>query len=121
MSETRTMLGIVWRAIADKKGEDIVVLDVRGISSFTDFFVICNGTNPRQNKAICDEVLGRLKRECGCSPAHLEGRENSEWILMDYLNFVVHVFSENARGFYKLERLWSDAVGLEPEALRTGS
>ncbi len=115
------MLGIVWRAIADKKGEDIVVLDVRGISSFTDFFVICNGTNPRQNKAICDEVLGRLKRECGCSPAHLEGRENSEWILMDYLNFVVHVFSENARGFYKLERLWSDAVGLEPEALRTGS
>ena len=117
MSETKTMLAIVWRAIADKKGEDIAVLDVRGISSFTDFFVICHGTNARQNKAICDEVQGRLKRECGCTPTHLEGQESSEWILMDYLDFVVHIFSDNARNFYKLEKLWSDGVSLQPEAL----
>lgn len=117
MNDTKTALGIVCQAIAEKKGEDVVVLDVRGISSFTDYFVICQGNNVRQNEAIADEIVSRLKEQSGRRPAHLEGLESAEWILMDYLDFVVHVFSQKARAFYKLERLWSDGVALEPEAL----
>ncbi len=108
-------------AARDKKAEDIVVLDLRGLSDVTDYFVICHGTNERQVVAIADAVEERLSRTLGRSPAHVEGRRTSDWILMDYIDFVVHVFAEEKRAFYRLERLWGDAPRIEPEATATRS
>ena len=85
--------------------------------AFTDYFVLCNGTNPRQVQAIADEVELRLKG-AGVRPAHVEGYKQGEWILVDYVDFVVHVFSEKARKFYDLERLWKTAKRLEPSELK---
>ena len=97
------------RAALDKKAEDIVVLDLRNAGGFTDFFVICTGANARQINAISDSVRETLKRDVGERPALAEGVEKSEWILLDYFNFVVHVFSRDCRSFYGLERLWGNA------------
>jgi ribosome-associated protein len=85
-----------------------VVLDVRACTSFTDYFVICSGANSRQIQAIADEVEQRLKNQ-GEYPTSIEGYENAEWVLVDYGDFVVHIFSEKARTYYDLERLWRDA------------
>ncbi len=85
--------------------------------AFTDYFVLCSGTNPRQVQAIADEVELRLKT-AGVRPAHVEGYKQGEWILVDYVDFVVHVFSEKARKFYDLERLWKTARRLEPTELK---
>jgi len=97
------------RAAQDKKAINLVVLDLRNAGGFTDYFVICTGTNPRQINAIADSVQDTLKREYGERPALTEGVEKSEWILLDYFNFVVHVFSRDCRAFYGLERLWGNA------------
>ena len=97
------------RAALDKKAVDVVVLDLRKAAGFTDFFVICTGTNPRQINAIADGVEETLKAEFGERPALTEGVEKSQWILLDYFNFVVHVFSRECRAFYELERLWGNA------------
>jgi ribosome-associated protein len=93
----------------DRKALDVDVLDLKEVSSFTDFFLICSGTSTRHTQAICDGVVDRLKKS-GVSPSHVEGYSEAEWILIDYLNFVVHVFSERARQFYDLERLWKNAT-----------
>src|SRR5262252_2235515 len=93
---------------AEKKALEPTVLDLRGISSFTDFFVICTGANRRQVQAISDEIVEQLKRN-GSPAARVEGYQNAEWILIDYGDFVVHVFDEKARRFYDLERLWREA------------
>jgi ribosome-associated protein len=87
---------------------DIRVLDLREITSFTDFFVICSATNPRQSQAIADEV-GRQLAQTGELPVSMEGYSTAEWILMDYGDFIVHIFSESARSYYDLERLWRHA------------
>lgn len=84
------------------------VLDLREITSFTDFFLICTVSNPRQGHAVCDEIEKQLK-EMGELPVSIEGYDSAEWILMDYGDFVVHVFSEAARSYYDLERLWRHA------------
>jgi ribosome-associated protein len=84
---------------------------------FTDYFVICSGSNPRQIQAICDEVEQRLSK-AGLRPTHIEGYKQAEWVLLDYLDFVVHVFSQKARNFYNLERLWKSAKQLTPAELR---
>ena len=97
------------QAALDKKAEDIVVLDLRKADGFTDYFIICTGGNPRQINAIADGVRETLKREFGERPALAEGIDRSEWILLDYFNFVVHVFSRDCRAFYGLERLWGNA------------
>jgi ribosome-associated protein len=97
------------RAALDKKAEDVVVLDLRKAGGFTDFFVICTGGNPRQITAIADGVRETLKRELDERPTLMEGIDRSEWILLDYFNFVVHVFSRDCRAFYGLERLWGNA------------
>ena len=97
------------RAALDKKAEDVVVLDLRKAGGFTDFFVICTGGNPRQITAIADGVRETLKRELDERPTLTEGIDRSEWILLDYFNFVVHVFSRDCRSFYGLERLWGNA------------
>jgi ribosome-associated protein len=95
-------------AAAEKKANDLTVLDLRGISSFTDFFVIATGANRRQVQAIADEVVDQLKRS-GTPAARVEGYQNAEWVLLDYGDFVVHVFDDKARRFYDLERLWREA------------
>ena len=96
------------RAALDKKAQDVVVLDLRHTPAFTDFFVLCSGPNPRQVKAIADAVEEAL-RAAKVRPAHVEGYDRAEWVLMDFFNFIVHVFTPQTREFYSLERLWGDA------------
>ena len=94
-----------------KKAEDLVVLDLRGISSFTDYFIITHGNSPRQNKAVYESIEQDLKAE-NIHPLSVEGKKHAEWILMDYGSFIVHVFSEASRNYYSLEKLWGDAPKL---------
>src|SRR3989441_5311567 len=104
-------------ACQEKKAEHIAVLELEPESgAFTDYFVVCSGTNPRQVQAISDEVEERLDK-AGMRPAHVEGYKQAEWVLLDYVDFVVHVFSEKARKYYDLERLWKSAKRLEPREL----
>jgi len=104
----KSVAGAVQAAL-DKKAINIVVLDLRKAGGFTDYFVICTGGNPRQITAIADSVQERLKRDFNERPALMEGVDRSEWILLDYFNFVVHIFSRECRTFYALERLWGNA------------
>jgi len=99
-------------AAADKKALDIVVLDLREIATFTDFFVITSGANERQVQAISDEVYETLKKT-GSTAARVEGYKTAEWILLDYGDFIVHVFEQKARQFYDLERLWRESKRVE--------
>jgi len=108
----RSVLGAV-HAVQGKKAEDVIVLDLRKAGGFTDYFVICTGTNPRQIHAIADSVEERLRADFGERPHLTEGVEKSQWILLDYFNFVVHVFSRECRDFYELERLWGNAERYE--------
>ena len=94
---------------ADKKAIDLQVLDLRGVSSYTDFFVICSGNTDRQTKAIHDRIHQGLKKEHGLLPRRVEGLGEARWILMDYLDVVVHIFTPEARDFYRLEQLWGEA------------
>src|SRR5215467_5554787 len=104
-------------ACLDKKAEDLSLLELeQGSGAFTDYFVICSGTNPRQVQAISDEVELRLKR-AGLYPNSIEGYKPAEWVLIDYVDFVVHIFSESARRYYDLERLWKSAKKVEPKEL----
>ncbi len=96
---------------ADKKAEGIVVLDLRDISTFTDYFVICSGTSEPQLKAIAGEVEARLREE-SIRPAAVDGFPTSQWIVLDYLQVIVHIFHTEKRDFYSLEDLWSDAPRL---------
>jgi len=108
------------RAIAaaeDKQAVDLVVLDLRKAAGFTDFFLICSGTNRRQVRAIADAVTDTLAGE-GAMPAYVEGYDRSEWILLDYFDFIVHVFAPETRVFYGLERLWGNADRIEVAAGR---
>jgi ribosome-associated protein len=89
----------------DKKARDVVVIDLEGICSFSDFFIICSGSSNRQTQSIADNIEEKLRDE-GLRPSHIEGQREGEWILVDYLDFVVHIFTETAREFYDLERLW---------------
>ncbi len=94
-----------------KKAEDIVVMDLTGISSFTDFFIIMHGNSSRQNVAIYEGIEEELK-DLSIKPLSVEGKENAEWILMDYGDFIVHIFSLRAREYYSLEKLWGDGIKL---------
>jgi ribosome-associated protein len=101
-----------------KKAEELSILELEKDSgAFTDYFVVCSGTNPRQIQAISDEVEDRLKK-FGLRPTHIEGYKQAEWVLLDYVDFVVHVFSEKARKYYELERLWKSAKKLELTELK---
>ena len=100
------------RAAEDKKANDLVVLDLRKAAGFTDFFVICSGNNARQIRAIADATTESLAND-GARPAHVEGYERSEWILLDYFDFIVHIFAPETRVFYGLERLWGNAERIE--------
>jgi ribosome-associated protein len=102
-------------AVLDKKAQNVVVLDLSKTSAFTDFFVICTGTNVRQVQAIADSIKDALERE-GTRPALVEGYDRAEWILIDYFDFIFHIFLPATREFYALERLWGDAKKIEVSA-----
>ena len=111
--QSSQLLAAAVAACEDKKAEDIRILALDPAESgLTDFFLICNGTNDRQNVAITDEIELRLKREFATYPNSVEGRRQGEWILMDYVDFIVHVFSAEKRAFYGLERLRKSATTL---------
>jgi ribosome-associated protein len=99
-------------AAQDRKALDLRVLDLEGSCTFTSQFLICSGTSTRHTQAICDGIVEGLKK-AGCPPVHVEGYTQAEWILVDYLNFIVHIFVERAREFYDLERLWKTAPRIE--------
>lgn len=118
-SELKQQVSAAIQACLEKKAEELSILEMeKGSGAFTDYFVLCSGTNPRQVQAIADEVELRLKK-AGLRPTHVEGYNQAEWVLIDYVDFVVHVFSEKARKFYDLERLWKSARRLEPGDLKT--
>ena len=94
---------------ADRKALDIVQLDLRGIIGYTDYFVICSGRSDRQTKAIHDAIHEGMKREHGILPRRVEGAGDARWILMDYLDVVVHIFTPETREYYRLEQLWGEA------------
>jgi ribosome-associated protein len=98
-------------AAESKQAKEIRVLDLRGVTGFTDTLVICSGSNPRQIQTIADEVELQLKK-AGETPHSIEGYSNAEWVLMDYGDYVVNIFSEKARAYYDLERLWRDGKAL---------
>jgi len=108
---------IALRAAESKKAGAIRILDLREVTSFADYFLICSGTNQRQNQAIWDEVAQQLKKQTGEQPINVEGYENGEWILGDFGDLIIHVFSDEKREYYQLERLWRDAkdVPVPPE------
>ena len=110
------------RAASDKKALDIVVLDLREVASFTDYFIITSGTNVRQVQAIADEVVEQLKKQ-GTKALRVEGYNTAEWVLVDYGDFIIHVFEDKARRFYDLERLWRDAkqISLPPDVAGSDS
>lgn len=101
----KALLDVALDAALDKKARDVVVLDLTGICSFADHFIICSGTSIRQVQSIADGVEEAIRKEA-TRPSHIEGYSEGEWVLLDYLDFVVHVFTERAREFYELERLW---------------
>ena len=94
---------------ADKKAVDIVELDLRGVVGYTDYFVVCSGNTERQTKAIHDAVYEGLKHDHGVLPQRVEGASEARWILLDYLDVIVHVFTPQTREFYRLEQLWGEA------------
>ena len=102
------LAGVIAEYALDKKAHDVVTLDLTGLSGFTDAFVVCSGTSDRQAKAIHDAIHLGLKNEHGLLPRRVEGVAESRWILMDYLDVVVHVFTPETRDFYRLEALWGD-------------
>ena len=101
------------RAAESKKATDIKVLDLTGVTSFADYFVICTGANQRQVQAISDEVGQRLKHDAGELPNSVEGYNQAEWVLADYGDLLVHIFSPKSREYYALERLWRNAKAVE--------
>jgi ribosome-associated protein len=103
------LLAEIARLAGDKKAIDVVELDLRGVLGYTDYFLICSGNTARQTKAIHDGILEGMKREHSTQPRRVEGASRADWILMDYLDVVVHIFTPEARDFYRLEQLWGEA------------
>jgi ribosome-associated protein len=100
----------------DKLARDVVILDMRPVCTYTDYFVVCTGNSPRQTKSIWDEVHARLKKDEGMLPSSVAGESEATWIVADYLDVVLHVFAPEAREFYGLEDLWGDVPHETPEA-----
>ena len=99
----------------DRKGTDILLLDLRGLSNSTDYFLLINGTSDTHVRSIADHIIDELKKE-GMKPDHVEGVRSGRWVLLDFIDFVVHVFHPTAREFYRLEGLWGDAPAIPIEA-----
>jgi iojap-like ribosome-associated protein len=112
-SELDENMRLALRCAEEKKAVRTVVLDLRDIASFTEYFIITSGTNQRQVQAIADEIQEQLKKQLDERPVRTEGYATAEWILMDYGDFIIHIFEQKAREFYDLERLWRDAKKVE--------
>jgi ribosome-associated protein len=109
-SESEILAKIIAEGMADKKAKDIQLLDLRGIrNGISDYFVVCHGTSRPQVEAIAEGVRDAAGKKLGMKPWHAEGFENAEWILLDYVDVVVHIFKQESREFYQLEKLWADA------------
>ncbi len=116
-SEVDNEIKLALECASEKQAFGIVALDLREIASFTEFFIIASGANQRQVQAICDEIQEQLKKQLNSKPVRVEGYSAAEWVLLDYGDFIVHVFEKKAREFYDLERLWRDARKVElPES-----
>ena len=113
-AEVPTVVARAAELALERKGYDVIALDLRGISSATDFFVLASGRSDVQVKAIAEHISEELRRE-GTRPSHVEGLQGGRWVLLDYIDFVVHVFHPQAREFYQLENLWGDAPRWEAE------
>lgn len=112
----KDVLRLALAAVEDKKAFDVVLLDISRVASFASYFLMCSGDSSRQIQAIADEVEKKLK-ESGIRPNHIEGYRHAEWVLMDYVDLVVHVFSRSARAYYDLERLWRDGKRLDVQKM----
>jgi ribosome-associated protein len=111
--EAEVLLGSVIKGIFEKKGQNVLKIDLRKLeNTITDYFVICHAATGTQVSAICDSVEDTVRKESGLKPLHIEGLENSFWVLVDYGYVIVHIFLEEYRNFYSLESLWADA-GIE--------
>lgn len=114
LNRSSKIIKTIIKAIQEKKGESIVSLDLRKIhEAVADFFIICHATNQPQIRAIADSIEESVKDKCGENPYHHEGKQSLQWVLIDYVNVVVHIMLPDTRKFYKLEELWSDAAGQE--------
>ena len=109
------------QAALDKKAFDLDVLDLRGLTAIADYFIICSASNERQTQAIADEIRERVREQAGSKPLVVEGANPGHWIVVDYGDFVVHVFTEETRRFYGLERLWGDAPNVTDHYAEQGS
>lgn len=107
--QPQRLVSEIARLATDKKALEVVELDLRGVLGYTDYFLICSGNTSRQTKAIHDGILEGLKREHDTLPRRVEGASRADWILMDYLDVVVHIFTPQARDYYRLEQLWGEA------------
>lgn len=115
-----TVLGAAVSALSERKAEHLVIIDLRGRVPFADFFVICHGTSERQVRSLAEAVEGEVRDRTGARPRR-EGDLGAEWVLLDYGDLLVHVFSEAAREYYRLDRLWGDAPHLDPAAVLAGN
>jgi ribosome-associated protein len=117
--ETEEAVMMAARAASDRKAADLVILDLRDVAQFTEFFLICTANNPRQVQAVTDAIEESL-RQAGKRPSHIEGYVAAEWVLVDYGDFIAHIFSPSSRRFYDLERLWRDAKHVPlPEEMKS--
>lgn len=112
MTDTKQLLADVLDAVETKKAFDIKALDIKEISSITDYFVICSANNERQVQSVCDEIEYKIKNK-GLQVSHIEGYRNGRWVLIDLIDIVIHVFHKEDRDFYNLDRLWVDAPNLD--------
>ena len=117
MTDAKKMALMAVDALDDKKANDISIIDIEKISTLADYFIIASGTNRNQVQAMCDEVDERLGK-AGFEPKHIEGYNSANWILLDYGDIVIHLFDEENRLFYDLERIWRDGIKIEKDSLK---
>ena len=117
IKDIKKLAGIVINALEDKKAEDIRVIDISEISILADYFIIASGSNSRQIQAFADEIEQKLAKE-DCHLKQVEGYDSANWILLDFGDIIVHLFDQENRTFYNLERIWRDGKQIDPEALR---
>lgn len=111
--DTKKLIDAITEGLLEKKARDIVLLDVRELTTLTDYFVVCHGTSETQIRALANSVMGKVKETLGENAWKQEGLDARRWIILDYVNVVVHIFSEEKRNYYGIERMWNDAVVTE--------
>jgi len=112
-ADSKKLIGAITEGLLEKKARDIVLLDVRNLTTLADFFVVCHGTSDTQIRALANSVHEKVKEEIGENPWKKEGMDARSWVILDYVNIVVHIFSEEKREYYGIERMWNDAIVTE--------